>query len=140
MGSKKSPIEKEWARLIKDEEKFEIARIRLKPQMFNEKLGKYIPTKLQNGLDKAFNKAFAIIFDKGTQVIGKTYNKENYEYEYKLKKYALELKENKKNIRKFSKKADGAKGFNAFISGISGIGMGIIGIGIPDIPVFPLWC
>lgn len=136
MGSKKSPIEKEWTKLIESEDKFLIARMKAKPQVINEKLDTYIPKKLQNGLDTAFNKAFDFVFEKGTGVIGKTYNRDKYEYEYKVKKYALELKENKRNIKRFSKKAKAAKNVNVLVSGVSGVGMGIIGVGIPDIPVF----
>ncbi|MEA4973453.1 MAG: EcsC family protein [Candidatus Metalachnospira sp.] len=136
MSSKKSPIEKEWMDLIKNEEKFEISRMKARPQVLKEKLDEYIPEKLQNALDMAFNKEFKFVFEKGSGIIGRTYNKEENEYEYKVKEYALKLKESKKNLRQFSKKAVAVKNANIVVAGFAGIGMGLIGVGIPDIPVF----
>ena len=37
-------------------------------------LNKYLPDKLEQTLDSAFREAFRLIFDKGTAVIGKTFN------------------------------------------------------------------
>lgn len=138
MDSKKSPIEKEWIVLIKSEEKFQISRMSAKPRSFNGKIDKYVPDKFRSVLNTAFNKAFTLVFEKGSGVIGKTYDKEEYEYKYKVKEYALKLKESKKNIKRFSRKASIAKSVNMLISGVSGVGMGIAGIGIPDIPIFTL--
>jgi hypothetical protein len=44
--------------------------------------------------------------------------------------------ENKRTLRAFSKKAKAAGNKNLLLSGTAGVGMGILGIGIPDIPVF----
>lgn len=136
MERKNNPIEKEWFHLIKQEEKFSASRMKSKPEILNDKLNRYIPEKLRNTLDSAFNKAFEIIFIKGTGLIGKTFNREGYEYDYKVKEYALGLRNSRKNIRKFSKKAGAVKNTNIIVSGISGVGMGILGVGVPDIPVF----
>lgn len=136
MNSKKDPIEKEWFDLIKKEERFNSSRMKSKPEVLNEKLDRHIPEKLRSTLDIAFNKAFEVIFIKGTGIIGKTLNREEYEYDYKVKEYALSLRNSRKNIRKFSKKAGLVKSSNMVVSGVSGVGMGLLGVGIPDIPVF----
>ncbi len=136
MGIKTAPLEREWNALIKKEEKFIIARMRAKPSLINEKLDPHVPEKLRETLNTAFNKAFEVIFEKGIGVIEKTYNKEKYELDYKVNEYALGLKEDKKRIKKFGKKAGSAKRVNMAVSCVSGIGLGVVGVGIPDIPIF----
>lgn len=84
----------------------------------------------------AFVKAFTLIFEKGTSVIEKTYNREDLERTYQVSLYAAKLKEDRKTLRLFSKKAGGIGTKNMALSGISGIGMGILGVGLPDIPIF----
>lgn len=136
MNQKYSPIEKEWNDLIKKDDKFLNSRIKANMPLINEKLDPKIPEKLRDTLNAAFNKAFEIIFEKGVGIIEKTYNKEKYELDYKVNEYALGLKNDKKRLKKFGKKAGAAKKINMAVSCASGIGLGIFGIGIPDIPIF----
>ena len=53
-----------------------------KESILNQKLEEKIPPKLQGTLDAAFAKAFALIFEKGTGVIEKTYQQEKLEQDY----------------------------------------------------------
>lgn len=129
-------MEKEWNDLLKKDDKFLSARIKAKVPFLNEKLDPRIPEKLRETLNLAFNKAFQLIFDKGVGIIEKTYNKEKYEMDYKVNEYALGLKSDKKRLKKFGKKASTAKKINMAVSCASGIGLGVMGVGIPDIPIF----
>ena len=91
---------------------------------------------MQSTLNKAFSKAFETVFDKGTDVIEKTYKKEELENNYKINEFANEVRQNKKSLKAFGKKAQSSKNVNILLSGVSGMGMGFAGVGIPDIPVF----
>lgn len=133
---KKSPVDAEWEKLLKQESRFLAARAEKKDSFLNRKLEEKVPEKLQSTLDAAFTKAFGLIFDKGTGVIEKTCRKEEMEKEFLINQYAEEVRRDKKSLRTFSKKAKQAGNKNLLISGASGIGMGLLGIGIPDIPVF----
>ncbi len=133
---KKTPYEKEWEALCKREQRFLEGRKKKKETALNNLLAEKVPEKLQGTLDAAFEKAFGLIFDKGTGVIEKTYKKEELEKEFKVKQYANEVYGNRKTLRAFSKKAGQAGNVNLALSGVSGVGMGILGIGLPDIPVF----
>ncbi len=130
------PIEREWSALLKSEKKFAAARMKAGTPIINEKLDKRIPEKLREALNIAFNKAFQIVFEKGAGVIEKTYSREKYEMDYKLNEYAYELKDDKKRLKKFGKKAGRVKKVNMAVSCASGIGLGLVGVGIPDIPLF----
>lgn len=133
---RKTPIQKEWKKLEKLEEKLLEKRLRKQDSLLNQKLQEKIPEKLQDTLATAFEKAFTVIFNKGTGIIEKTYCRENIEKNYQINQYAAEIKQDRKTLRSFSKSAKTSGTKNFLLSGISGIGMGVLGIGIPDIPVF----
>ncbi len=133
---RKAPIEKEWDKLLKQESKFLSARVEKKDTFLNQKLSQVVPEKLQDTLDSAFAKAFGLIFDKGTGIIEKTYKKSDIEQNFQINQYAAEVKNNKKTLNAFSKHAKRSGNVNLLVSGTAGIGMGLIGVGIPDIPVF----
>lgn len=132
----KSSLVKEWEILQKKEAKFLKSREEKKDSLLNQKLSEKVPAKLQKTLDTAFYKAFMLIFDKGTGIIEKTYRREEMEKTYKINEYADEIRQSRKSLRTFSKNAKSIKKVNMLISGASGIGMGVLGVGLPDIPLF----
>ncbi len=136
MFQKKNPLDQEWEKLLKIEDKFIKDRSEKKDSFLNKKLSEKVPEKLQATLNQAFAKAFSMVFEKGTDVIEKTYKKEEMEKNFKINQYADELHQNKKSLKAFGKKAQTSRGVNLVLSGVSGVGMGLAGIGIPDIPVF----
>lgn len=136
MFQRKTPFEAEWEKFQKKEQKFLQARAEQKDSFLNQKLAEKVPPKLQGTLDKAFAKAFGTIFAKGTDVIEKTYKKEELQKTYKINEYANEIRQSKKSLKAFGKKAENSGRVNMLISGAAGVGMGLVGVGIPDIPVF----
>ena len=50
--------------------------------------------------------------------------------------YATEIKADKKSVRQFTKRAKATKTANMMITGVEGIGLGLVGAGLPDIPLF----
>lgn len=131
-----SALEKEWAKVEKEESAFVTKQLNKEDTKLNKFFEDKVPASLQSTLDVAFAKAFHAVFEKGTDLIEKTYKKEDIEKDYKINAYAAAVRENKKNLKAFSQKASGASNSNLLISGASGIGMGVLGIGIPDIVVF----
>lgn len=129
-------IQKEMGKLIKAEGSFINKNLHVKTGGWQEKISRFVPEKLTNTLNTAFFKAFELIFEKGTGIIEKTYNREKKEQDYKINEYTAELRNNRKSIRTFGKKAAGSKNLNMALSTVEGVGMGVLGLGIPDIPVF----
>ncbi len=136
MFKKKTPLEKEWEILNKKEEKYLEKRLQKKDSKLNALLADKVPAKLQSTLDAAFEKAFSAIFVKGTTLIEKTYQKDKKEKQFAINNFADEVQQSRKSLRAFSKEAASAGNQNLLISGVSGIGMGFLGIGLPDIPLF----
>ena len=133
---KVSPLEKEWTKIENQELKYLNKRIEKKDSRFNQLLEKKVPDNLQNTLDMAFAKAFWLVFEKGTGVIEKTYKKDELEKDYQINEYIADIKGSHKSLKKFTKKASGAGNVNLLLSGVSGVGLGILGIGVPDIVLF----
>lgn len=132
----KTPLEKELDALNKREKKFLTSRQEKEDTALNQFLADKIPDNLQDTLDTAFYKAFQLIFEKGTGVIEKTYRREDLEKNFQVKEFSHETKGTRKTLKAFSQGAKSAGTKGVFLSGASGIGMGLLGVGIPDIPVF----
>lgn len=133
---KKPPLQKEREDLEKRERRFLEKRMAKKESFLTQKLDGKVPEKLQTALNMAFAKAFQLIFEKGTGVIEKTYDRERITEDTMIRQYASEIRQNEKNLKAFSKAANRSSTKNILLSGSAGVGMGILGIGIPDIPLF----
>ena len=125
---------------LRRQEKQEAAWLRKhknrKEPLIHQKLDQKIPPKLKSTLNAAFVKAFSVVFQKGSGVIEKTYDKEELKQDYQVREYAAQLKNSRKGLRTFSRDAKKTGRKNFMISGGAGIGMGILGIGLPDILLF----
>lgn len=133
---RKSPWQKEWDDLLKREAKFAEKRQAGPTSVLINKLDRFVPEKLSGTLNTAFYKGFEVIFEKGTGVIEKTYNKDKKEKDFQLNTYAAELGADRKTARKFTKQAKSTKAANLLVSTVEGVGLGLVGAGIPDIPLF----
>lgn len=136
MRERLTPLQKEWAKLEKQEAAYLQKRMEKADSKLNQLLENKVPANLQNTLDAAFSKAFYLVFEKGTGIIEKTYKREELQKTYQINEYAAQVRGNSKSLKVFSKKASGAGNVNLLISGVSGIGLGVLGIGIPDIVLF----
>lgn len=125
-------LKKELEKVKKQEKKFLEHNENKSDNILNKKLSELVPENLQGTLDSAFFKSFSLIYEKGTGIIEKTYNKDELKRDFEENIQA----QNSKSIREISKKAKAAGNKNILVSGATGIGMGALGAGIPDIPVF----
>lgn len=132
-------LQKELNKLIIKENKF-IKRYENKKHsnqsLINKKLDSVIPNNLKETLNKAFLKAFELVFEQGTNIIERTYDKEAYVKQFEVNMYSKEVFGDKRSIRTFNKRASGSLNKNILIAGAEGIGFGLLGVGIPDILVF----
>lgn len=106
----------------------------LTPMM--DKIQDKIPTKLNDTLNTAFYKGFQLVFEKGSSYIEKTYNKDKIELEYDINNYALDKRINKRHINKLDRYSKQSRLVNSSISVVEGSVLGVLGIGLPDIPLF----
>lgn len=99
------------------------------------KIESKIPDKVKSTMDVAFYKGFQLVFDKGTKYIEKTYNKEEINIEHDVNDYSIDRKTSKKSIKTMDKSQKKSRFFNKSIATLEGAGMGLLGMGLPDIPV-----
>ena len=134
--AKLSPLHTEYRKVCAQELKFLEKRKEKKDSTFTALLAEKVPAGLQSALDKAFEKSFSLIFEKGTGFIEKSYDKEKIRQNFQLDDYIASLKNDKKSLKAITTRASGSSLGNTIISGVSGAGLGFIGVGIPDIAVF----
>lgn len=111
---------------------------RLDP-VFSE-LEQKIPSGLRETLEKAFEKAFKLVFEKGTGVIEKVTPRENIAFEHEMNDYAFK-NDNRffaktRHLKRMDKMSGRRSAIGKSVAFVEGAGLGILGIGIPDIPVF----
>lgn len=128
--------EKEWKIVTKKNETYLHKHREEKPFFLNEKIASHVPPKLQGTLNQAFLKAFKLIYEKGNVIIEKTYGKEQQEQKFQVNEFTVNLTGKRKDLKAFSKQAGNRNRINLLLSGVEGIGMGLVGSGLPDIPLF----
>jgi len=134
--SHKSPWQAEWDRLSKREARFLERAAEREAPLLERGLADKVPKKLRGTLDAAFCKAFSLMFERGTGAIEKVCQRERREHEFQVRQYAADLREDKKSLRAVSRAAGSAGRKNLLLSGAEGVGLGLLGVGLPDIPVF----
>jgi len=101
-----------------------------------DKIQSKIPEKLMSTLESAFFQGFRLVFEKGHLYIDKTYNKERLKLEYYLNNHAVDKKMSGRHINRLDKQAGKSQKLNSLISVVEGGILGVLGIGLPDIPIF----
>lgn len=129
-------IEKELNRIVREENRMRARTRKSREPAWKRKLEEKVPPKVLEGLQKAFSKAFFLIFEKGVGVIERTYDKEALENEFRIREYAVELTGGKKELRRLKKDAAAKRTAVALGTAVEGIGLGILGIGMPDIVIW----
>ncbi len=133
-------LNSQMKKLIKREDKFfykkENEYIKNKILPVKEQLEEKIPKNMIETFEKAFEKGFYYVFEKGTTVIEKSYNSEKIKNEADIDEYILSKQMNNKNLSRIDKRVKKGVLINKGITAAEGTLLGILGIGIPDIPVF----
>lgn len=136
-------LEKEWERILRKEEK---NLDKIKRKTAEENLSKFtelkqgisekIPDKLIITINEGFQKAFRLIFSKGTNAIERTFKKEEIILDFAVNDFRVNQRPNSKSLKLLDKKVKKGNRFNTLATMAEGVGLGAMGIGLPDIPLF----
>lgn len=136
-------LDKEWNKLIKEEEK---GLKKLERNIENQKLSKIsevkqgvldkIPDKMIVSLNEGFYKAFELVFSKGNGVIEKFFREEELSFDFTLNDLRVNQRPNSKSLKQLEKSVNKGHKFNTCITALEGLGLGAVGVGLPDIPLF----
>lgn len=136
----KKIINKQKKKLMKTEHKLlnkkENIYIKNKILPIKTKVEQKIPQGMIDTFQKAFEKGFYYVFEKGTSIIEKSYSTEHLKNQADINKYRLSKEINNRNFREIDKKIQKGIFINKGISTAEGAILGLIGIGLPDIPIF----
>ncbi len=133
LGNQLKNIEIKEQRFLKQSDKDFLANT-LSPVM--DKVQDKIPKQLKDTLDTAFYKGFQLVFEKGSPLIEKTYNKDKIELEFDINNYAMDKRMNKRHINRLDRQSKQSTLVNSSISVLEGGMLGLLGVGLPDIPLF----
>lgn len=112
------------------------SRISKKLTSLSEKVESKIPKTLNETINTAFYKSFKLIFKSGTRYIEKLYDKNKIKSKHNIFNQPSSGKSTRKSIKLTDKYAIKSSFVNSSISAVEGAGLGLIGMGIPDIPLF----
>lgn len=135
--TKISPVERELQKIEREEQKLiQYAEKHKNAPAWKAELEDRIPEKVMSGLQKAFAKAFGLVFEKGAVIIEKTYDKDSLVKEFQINDYAMDVKGGRKEIGRIRSGAAGSNAVNTVVTAVEGIGFGALGIGLPDIVIW----
>lgn len=101
-----------------------------------DKLEGKIPAELYEKMQQAFYLGFKTVFEKGNIIIEKTYDREEMIIHHRVYDQSFDLLDKKKGLKNINKMAGQNNLKNLGLAAVEGSGLGILGIGLPDIPVF----
>lgn len=135
-----SLLEKKLKKLVQKEHKLLDSRGRPpKTTGINQALAKVeekVPAKLRQGIYTAFEKSFRLIFEKGTVLIEKTYQRKKLLHRHKFLRYSLRHKPSGANFRALKRHGAAGQNLAAGLAALEGSALGLAGWGLPDIPLF----
>lgn len=131
-------VAKQQKRLEKQQEKLLNKKEKANNKLddFIESCESKIPSALKATLNSAFYKGFQIVFEKGSEFIEKTYPKEQRQVEYAANNLYIHNHLTKQGFRKIDGQVWKNNVVNSCTAFAEGAGLGVLGIGLPDIPLF----
>lgn len=133
---REAALTKEMLAIEKQEKKMKQAVLKAKPAPWKTEVEKKIPGKVYNGLESAFCKGFSVVFNQGSALIERSYNKEDLKADHAIRDYAVQLKGGRKEFRQMRQSAKHKDLLNLAVTTVEGIGLGALGVGMPDIVLF----
>ena len=129
-------LNKELAALDKKENKLEAAALKARELKWKAQIESKIPAKVYSGIESAFVKGFALVFDQGRSIIEKSYSRDTLAEDHKIRDYAVLVKGSRRELRRMQARARKSDLLNLTVTTVEGIGLGALGIGLPDIVIF----
>lgn len=129
-------IRRELLTIQMQEQKLQKEALKAKPAQWKTALEAKIPEKVNAGLQSAFCKGFALVFEQGRKLIEMTYRKEVMKQNHQLRDLAVQSQASRKDLRQMQKSAKHDDGRNLAVTTAEGIALGALGIGAPDIVLF----
>ncbi len=132
----RAALEKEWALLLKQERTLAKSALRPRREGPSQALASKLPPKVYENLQGAFCTAFRLIFQHGTGIIERGYDRSAIREDREIQDFAFQVKADRKSLRQTQKSARSSNLRNMALTTAEGMGLGLLGIGLPDIVIF----
>lgn len=129
-------LNKELLALEKQETKLAQAAQNARPAVWKQECESRIPEKVSQGLQSAFCRSFALIFDQGRGIIEKSYSREDLQADHAIRDFAVQRKGGRKELKQMQWSARKTGLVNLATTTAEGIALGALGVGMPDIVLF----
>ena len=129
-------LEKELEAAAKAERRLAREALRESRSDWKDKLEEKVPPKVYDTLEAAFCKAFALVFQKGTGLIEKSYDREKLQQDYAARDQAVWARRDRQALGQFRGKSRAANARDLLLTTAEGVGLGVLGVGLPDIVLF----
>lgn len=133
---RKEALQKECDCIAKKEAAVQAAALKAAKPAWKVKLEEKVPKKVADGLQSAFAKGFCLVFEKGTGIIEKTYDRNAIQQDYAIADFAVQVKGGRRELKKLRRQAQITQLGNLTITAAEGIGLGVLGVGLPDVVLF----
>src|SRR5690554_5835037 len=124
-------LEKQEQRFLKRRESY----LKKKTNPLVENIQDRITDKSMGTLEAAFYKGFQLVFEKGHRYIERTYDRNKLQLNHDLNNLEWDQRQRKKYLRRIDQQARKSRVLNSGISVLEGGILGVLGIGLPDIPL-----
>ena len=122
--------------LMKREERRFLEKKGLLSGGLSEKLRDKVPTGLEKTVRRAFRAALRYYLEDGEAVLDKTVSREELLETYRRRERTLLERQDYASLRELDRDAGRSRGGNLLLTAAEGAGLGLLGVGLPDIPVF----
>ena len=102
-------LEKQLRALAKQEDRLARRALQAAPPAWKSKLEEKIPAKASAALEAAFVKAFSLVFEKGTGVIEKSYDRQAIQTGFALRQHAMQVRGSRQDYGAFRRERRGRR-------------------------------
>ena len=129
-------VEKELKTVSKQEQKLAISAYRAHESTWRGKLTDKIPEGTIDGLEKAFCAGFSLIFRQGRSILEKAVHKEDILRAFDARDAAVRTCATRRELKELYRAGRRANAVNCTLTAVEGVGLGMAGVGMPDIVLF----
>ena len=129
-------LNREFMALQRREDRLMAAALKARQPGWKKALEQKVPEKVYGGLNSAFAKGFALVFQHGRKAIELTYKKDTISQRHTAGQEGFASSGKRKELKQLQKQAGNANTLNLAMTTVEGIGLGALGIGMPDIVLF----
>ena len=136
MASADIALHRRWNQLRRAQKHALQAALKREDGPSMDKLKEKIPEKVREKLEFAFCKSFNAVFEYGDAVIDKTINFNAHRSRFEKKEMDFLANGSYSSLSAIDRSGILSDSFNLLLTTVEGVGLGLLGVGIPDIVLF----